>query len=149
MSLGQTIRPDLEELIKNIAQKNTFYGNRISPSIMDKFIIEERQDGAGILVPYWISVLQKGRGPRRSSKSSGLIKKIYKWMQNKGMFKSATAKGKLAEARFMTMYINKYGNKQFRNKVFLDIYETERKKTIAKIDKKINDAITKITMDVI
>ena len=149
MSVGKTIRPYLEELVKAIGQKNNFYGNRISPSIMAKFVVEERLDGAGILVPYWISVLQKGRGPRRSNKSSGLSKIIYKWMQKNSMFRSTTNKGKLAEARFMTMYINKYGNKQFQNKVFIDIYETERKKTIAKIDKEISTVLNKVTMDVI
>jgi len=113
------------------------------------FTIEERSDGAGIVVPYWIGVLQRGRGPRRSTKSAGLVKIIYKWMEKNGMFRSATAKGKMNEARFMTLYINKYGNKQFRSKTFVDIYESERKKTIDKIDLKIEKTISKITMQII
>ena len=147
--IGIDLKPELQELIDNIAKKNMYSGNRISDSIMKLFEIEVRDDGAGILVPYWISVTQRGRGPRKSTKSSNLWKKIYKWMQRRNMFKSGTAKGKINEAKYVTWYINKYGNKQFRSKVFVDIYETERKKTIEKIDKKFSLIIGKITMDVL
>ena len=147
--IGDELKPELQELIDNISKKNMYSGNRISDSIMKLFEIEVRDDGAGILVPYWLGVLQRGRGPRKSNKNSGLIKIIYRWMEKRNMFRSTTAKGRLGEARFMTMYINKYGNKQFRNNVFIDIYETERKKTIKKIDDKFGLLIGKITMDVI
>ena len=147
--IGIDLKPELQELINNIAKRNMYSGNKISDSIMKLFEIEVRDDGAGILVPYWISVLQRGRGPRRSTKSSGLVKIIYRWMQKRNMFKSSTAKGKLNEAKYLTWYINKYGNQQFRSKVFVDIYETERKKTIEKIDNKFSLIIGKITMDVI
>ena len=147
--IGIDLKPELQELIDNIAKKNMYSGNRISDSIMKLFEIEVRDDGAGILVPSWISVMQRGRGPRKSTKSSNLWRKIYKWMQRRNMFKSGTAKGKINEAKYVTWYINKYGNKQFRSKVFVDIYETERKKTIEKIDKKFSLIIGKITMDVL
>ena len=147
--IGIDLKPELQELIDNIAKRNMYSGNKISDSIMKLFQIEVRDNGAGILVPYWISVLQRGRGPRRSTKSSGLVKIIYRWMQKRNMFKSNTAKGKLNEAKYVTWYINKYGNKQFRSKTFIDIYETERKKTIEKIDNKFSLIIGKITMDVI
>ena len=147
--IGIDLKPELQELIDNIAKRNMYSGNKISDSIMKLFEIEVRDTGAGILVPYWISVLQRGRGPRRSTKSSGLVKIIYRWMQKRNMFKSSTAKGKLNEAKYLTWYINKYGNQQFRSKVFVDIYETERKKTIEKIDNKFSLIIGKITMDVI
>ena len=116
---------------------------------MRMFHVELRADGAGILVPYWIGVLQRGRGPRKKSKSSGLQKKIYAWMQRRGMFKSSTAKGKQAEARGMTWYINKYGTQHFRSKVFLDIYEIETKKTIRRIDRNFSLLIGKITSDIL
>jgi len=143
------LKPELAELIKNISQKNTYSGNKISDSIMRLFTIEETDFNAGITVPYWLGVLQRGRGPRKSTKDYGLINIIYRWMQRRGMFRSGTDKGKMNEARFMTWYINRYGNKQFRNQIFIDVYETERKKTIEKIDKKFNEQIGKITMDVI
>ena len=149
MSVAELIKPDLDALIVAIGKRNMYSGNKISDSIMRLFVVELRADGAGILVPYWIGVLQRGRGPRRSTKSSGLHKKIYKWMEKNNMFTSATTKGRINEAKSMTWYINKYGNKQFRSKVFIDIYETERKKTITRIEEKISAEISKITMDVI
>ena len=147
--IGIDLKPELQELIDNIAKKNMYSGNKISDSIMKMFEIEVRADGAGILVPYWLGVLQRGRGPRKSTKNYNLWQIIYKWMQRRNMFKSGTAKGKINEAKYVTWYINKYGNKQFRNKIFVDIYETERKKTIEKIDKKFSLIIGKITMDVL
>jgi len=149
MNIGQQIAPFLEELQKNIAQKNTFYGNKVSPTIMKLFEVEIRNDGAGLLVPYWIGVLQRGRGPRKNTTDHGLRNKMYRWMSSRGLFRSATTKGKRNEARFMAMYINKYGNKQFRTKTFIDIYDTERKKTIKKIDNQFGMMIGEITMDVI
>jgi len=146
---GIDLKPELEELIKNISQKNGYYGNKIPDSIMKMFEVEIREDGAGVLVPYWIPVLQKGRGPRRGTKDYGLVKRIYRWMERRGMFRSATPKGKMNEARFMTLYINKHGNQHFRSKVFIDVYDSERKKTIEKINKKFALAIRAITMQVI
>lgn len=143
------LKPEMAELIKNISQKNMYSGNKISESIMRMFTIEETDFNCGIIVPYWLSVLERGRGPRRSSIDTGLWKRIYRWMESRNMFKSGTAKGKINEAKFVTYYINKYGNKQFRNKVFVDIYKTEREKTITKINEKFEKEIHKITMDVI
>jgi len=149
MSFIESIRPELEELIRNISQKNMFYGNKIPDSIMRQFEIEAKETSIGILVPYWLSVLEHGRGKRKSSKESGLANKIYEWMRSRNMFRSTTEKGKRNEARFITWYINKYGNKQFRTKVYVDVYTTERKKAIEKIDKKFALEISKITTEVI
>jgi len=147
--IGIELKPELEELIRNISQKNMYSGNKIPESIMRQFEIETTDTSAGILVPYWLSVLEHGRGKRRSNKDSGLVNKIYAWMQKRNMFRSVTDKGKMNEAKFLTWYINKYGNKQFRSKVFVDIYTAERKKTIEKINQKFSLAIGKITMEVI
>ena len=146
---GDLIKADLEELVENISKRNMYSGNKIPESIMDMFVIEIREDGGGVLVPYWLGVLQRGRGPRKGTKDFGLVNKIYRWMQKRNMFKTSTDEGKFNEARSMTWYINKYGNQQFRNKVFVDIYETERQRTIAKIDKKFDSILSKITMEVI
>jgi hypothetical protein len=147
--IGIDLKPELQEMIRLISQKNMYSGNKISDSIMKMFQIEITELYDGILVPYWLGVLQRGRGPRKSNVDTGLVKKIYRWMEKHNMFKSGTAKGKLAEARYMTWYINHFGNKQFRNKVFIDVYESVRKQTIEKINKKFGDKINKITMDVI
>jgi len=143
------LKPELQELIKNISQKNTFYGNKIPDSIMKMFEIEDKDLSIGILVPYWLGVLQRGRGPRKGTKSYGLVNIIFRWMQRRGMFRSATEKGQWNEARFMTWYINRYGNAQFRSRVFIDVYKTEREKTIKKIYDKFSLEISKITMQVI
>jgi len=143
------IKPELQKLIQAIGTKSMFYGNPVPPSILALLTIEETENNCGILAPFWIGVLQRGRGPRRSNKSYGLSKIIYKWMEKRGMFRSDTAKGKQNEARFMTLYINKYGNAHFRSGRYIDIYDTERKKTIAEIDRKFSLMIGKITMDVI
>jgi len=143
------LKPELKNLIEEISKKNMYSGNKIPDSIMKLFEIIETDGMIGILVPYWIGALQRGRGARKSNKSSGLEDKIYRWMRKRNMFKSKTAKGKKNEARYLTWYINKYGNQQFRSKVFVDIYETERKKTIEDINKKFSLSISKITMEVI
>jgi hypothetical protein len=147
--IGIDLKPELEEMIKLISQKNTYSGNKISDSIMKMFEIEITDLHDGILVPYWLSVLEHGRGPRKSNVDTGLWKRIYRWMEKHNLFKSVTAKGKIREVKFMTWYINKYGNQQFRNKTFIDIYTEIRKQTIEKINEKFSDKISKITMEVI
>jgi len=147
--IGINLKPELEEMIKLISQRNMYSGNKIPDSIMKMFEIEITELHDGILVPYWLGVLERGRGPRKSNVDTGLYKKIYRWMEKHNLFKSSDAAARLREAKFMTLYINKYGNRQFRNKAFVDIYTTVRKQTIEKIDKKFGEVIGKITMDVI
>lgn len=149
MSLAVDITPDLQELIRNISQRNTYYGNRIPDSIMKQFEIETLENSAGVLVPFWIAVLEHGRGPRKSNRDTQLWKRIYAWMQRRGLFTSNTAKGRINEAKSMTWYINKYGNKQFRTKTFIDVFTTETERTIEKIYNKYGLAIGKITSDVL
>jgi hypothetical protein len=143
------LKPEFEELISAISKRNGYYGNKIPASIMKMFEVVISENGGGILVPYWISVLQKGRGPRKSTKDHGLWKILYRWMDKKNMFESASAEGKINEAKRMTWWINKHGNQHFQSGVFVDVFESERKKTIEKINKKFVLAISKITMDII
>ena len=143
------LRPELESMIKEISTKNMYSGNKISDSIMKMFEVEIKELNAGILVPFWLGVLQRGRGPRKSNQDHKLYLKIYQWMQKRGMFRSMTPEGKIREAKSMTWYINKYGNQQFRNKTFIDIYESVRKKTIENIEKKFGDTINKITYNIL
>jgi hypothetical protein len=147
--IGIDLRPELEEMIRLIGERNSYSGNKISDSIMKMFSIEIAELHDGILVPYWLGVLERGRGPRKSNVDSGLWKKIYAWMEKHNKFKSGTAEGKIREAKSVTWYINKYGNKQFRNKTFIDVYTTVRKETIEKINKKFSDKIDKITMEIL
>jgi hypothetical protein len=149
--IGIDLKPELQELVDNIARKNMYSGNKIPESIMKMFSIEITELHDGILVPYWLGVLERGRGPRKSSVDSGLYLKIKRWMRKRNMFKSKTAKGQDNEAKQLTWYINHWGNKQFNkgNPIFVDIYNKERKITIDKINKKFSDKISKITMEVL
>lgn len=147
--IGIDLKPELEEMVKLIGQRNSYSGNKISDSIMKMFEVEITELHDGILVPYWLGVLERGRGPRKSNTDTGLYKKIYRWMEKRNMFTSGDAKGKLREAKYVTYYINKYGNQQFRNKIFVDVYTSIRKQIIEKINKKFEDKISKITMDIL
>lgn len=147
--IGIDLRSELEQMIMEISNRNMYSGNKISSSVMALFDIEITELHDGILVPYWLGVLERGRGPRKSTTDSGLYLKIYKWMSRRNMFKSSTEEGKIREAKYLTWYLNKYGNKQFRSKVYIDVYSTVRKQIIEKINKKFSDKISKITMDVI
>ena len=143
------LKPELNNMIQQISMKNTYSGNKISDSIIRMLLIEETELSIGIVAPFWLGVLERGRGPRRSNVDSGLWKKIFKWMEKRNLFKSSSPEGKMREAKSMTWYINKYGNQQFRNKVFVDIYESIRKKTIEDIDMKFGLSISKITYDIL
>ncbi len=143
------LKPELSEMIQGISQRNMYSGNKIPESIMRMFTIIENDLHIGIEVPFWLGVLERGRGPRKSTQDSGLWKKIYKWMESRGMFRSETPKGKINEAKRLTWYINKYGNKHFRSKTFVDIYKSEREKCIKKIEEKFSLEISRITMDVL
>lgn len=143
------IEPILKEFINNIANRTMYSGARIPESIMRQIVIEITETSQGVIAPYWLGVLQKGRGPRKSTKDHGLVKIIYKWMEKRNLFRSVTNEGKFSEAKSMTWYLNKYGNKHFRSKVFIDVYTTERQRTIERINQKYGEAITKITVDIL
>ena len=143
------LNTELKQFIDNIGKRNMYSGNKIPESIMKQFVIEEDDYHIGIEVPYWLGVLERGRGPRRSTKDSGLWKKIYRWMERKNMFRSRTDKGRISEAKGLTWYINKHGNEQFRKKVYIDIYNSERRMLIEKIDERFSFFIGKITTDIL
>lgn len=143
------LNTEMQGLIDKISRRSMFSGNKIPESIMRMFEIKETDKSIGILVPWWIPVLQKGRGPRKSTKDTQLYKRIYRWMQKNNKFVSTTEEGKLSEAKSMTWYINKYGNKHFRDGRFVDIYKTAREETLKEIDVKFGHNIDKITMDVL
>ena len=104
---------------------------------------------ATVTVPYWFSITEHGRGVRKSSKNYNLDQKIYKWMQDRNMFKSQTAKGRINEARGLTWYINKYGTKQFRNKEFRDVYTSETQKLVMEVNRMALTQVKKITSDLV
>lgn len=143
------LQPILSRFVAQIATRNMYGGNKIPASVMRMIQVEIRDNGGGVTAPYWLSVLEQGRGARKSNKDHGLVKIIYKWMAKRGMFRSSTPEGKMSEAKGMTWYINKYGNQQFRAKAFVDIYTQARQQTIAEIEQEYSLAIGKITQDII
>jgi hypothetical protein len=143
------LKPVLQKLIDEISHKHTYGGRVLSPSIVKLLVVEEREDGAGVLAPAWLSVVERGRGKRKSDQDSGLVKRIYAWMQRHNMFKSRTPKGKKSEARFITWYINKYGNKQFREKAFIDVYTRARAQCVDGVMKEYELAIGEVTKDIL
>ena len=143
------ITPELRQFVDTIATRNTYHGNRISKSLMDMIEIEVREDGAGVLAPYWFPVFEHGRGPRKSNKDHELWKKIYQWMRKRNMFKSKTEAGRINEAKGLTWYINKYGWQQFRSKVFVDIYTQARDETIEAVSNKYVLSMEQITQEIL
>jgi hypothetical protein len=149
--IGIDLKPELDEMVSLIGQKNVYRGHKVSDSIMRMFEVEITDLHDGVLVPYWIGILEHGRGPwlGRIFGNPLLRVRIYNWMKKHNMFRSKTESGKRGEAFVIARYINKHGNEQFRKGIYMDVYNTVRKETITKIDKKFGFAINKITMEVI
>jgi hypothetical protein len=143
------LKPHLDRFVATIAARTTYSGQPVSASIMKMIEVEIRANGGGVTAPYWLGVLERGRGVRKSTTDSGLRYKIYNWMKRRNMFRSKTTEGQMAEAKSLTWYINKYGNQQFRTKTFIDIYTKAREQTIADVNKEYEIAIGKITFDII
>jgi hypothetical protein len=149
--IGIDLRPELEEMVKLISQKNSYSGNKISDSIMAMFTIEITELHDGILVPYWLGVLERGRGPWRGRNIGNplLRVRIYNWIIKHNLFSDKTDRERKGLAFVIARKINKLGNEQFRKGVFVDVYNTVRKDTIKKIEEKFSKEISKITMDVL
>ena len=143
------IDSELKTLIAAIASARTYSGRPVSSSIMAQIEIETRLNGAGILAPFWLSVLERGRGPRKSTKSSDLWRRIYAWMDKNNLFTAKTERGRENEAKRVTWYMNKHGNQHFRDKQFIDVYTAARKKCIADVEKKYTEFAFKITSDIL
>jgi hypothetical protein len=118
---------------------------------MAMFTIEITELHDGILVPYWLGVLERGRGPWRGRNIGNplLRVRIYNWIIKHNLFSDKTDRERKGLAFVIARKINKLGNEQFRKGVFVDVYNTVRKDTIKKIEEKFSKQISKITMDVI
>ena len=139
-------------MLKSIEQILNEYTDTIRkamPASVAKLIeVEIRDNGAGVLAPFWLPVLERGRAPRKNSADHKLYTKIYDWMAKRNMFKSKTEKGRINEAKSLTWFINKYGTKMYRDGVFKDVYSRETEKAIEKIDKAIQLEAYKITREI-
>ena len=149
--IGIDLKPELEQMVQLISQKNTYSGNKVSDSIMAMFEVEITDLHDGVLVPYWLGVLERGRGPWRGQNTGNPLLRvlIYNWIIKHNIFNDKNDKEKKGIAFVIARKINKEGNKQFRKHTFVDIYTEVRKQTIEKINKKFSDQISKITMDIL
>ena len=151
--IGIDLKPELEEMVRLIGQRPVYRGRKLSDSLAKLMVVEITDLHDGVLVPYWFGVVEKGRGPWLGQNIGNplLRVRIYNWMKKHNLFsaKASTEEKKRGEAFAVAKKINKFGNEQFRNHVYIDVYNTVRAETIKKIDKKFGFAINKITMDVI
>jgi hypothetical protein len=137
------VKKQLDEVVNRIFRESrTYYGQPVSPSLRKLVIVEGGSLEGKILVPYWFSTLQKGRGTRKSNKTtfdqrglSDFGRALYDWMDRRGMFTSQTEKGKINEAKGLAWYINKYGTKHYRSGVYVDIYDTIVKEAVEELRK--------------
>ena len=135
--------------VEQILNEYTDTIRKAMPASVAKLIeVEIRNNGAGVLAPLWLPVLERGRAPRKNSADHKLYTKIYDWMTKRNMFKSKTEKGRINEAKSLTWFINKYGTKMYRDGVFKDIYSRETEKAIENIDKAIQLEAYKITREI-
>ena len=110
---------------------------------------EYHSEGITVLVPFWFPITEKGRGPRKASQESNLWMKIYEWMERRNMFRSRTPQGKINEAKGLTWYINKYGTRQFREKLYKDIYTTATQEVKDRLAKDFKQKVLQIASDVV
>lgn len=140
----------LDDFINEMFSKWRMYGGGMATDGMKKLVNKEvDQVSAKAVVPYWFPVFEKGRGVRKSNVYQEFDKRIYEWMQKKNLFKSKTEKGKINEAKSLAWYINKYGNKHFRSKQFIDVYTNLIPKYADKAAKKYGDWAVTVASDLI
>lgn len=73
----------------------------------------------------YVSVLERGRPPRKSSTESQTFKdNLKQWIQARGLDYRGTQEGLERLAKFLRWHINKNGTKLFRSRNRLDIYTT-------------------------
>ena len=148
------IKKRCQQLVDDIFNKGkTYWGKPLSKSIKALIAVEGDKNNGRVIVPYWFSVVQNGRGPMRPGTKStfdnrGLsvfAQAIYLWMEKYGRFESVTEKGKINEAWMVAKYINKHGDRHFQSKKYIDIYDTLIKQLVKDIEKEISSVALTIT----
>jgi hypothetical protein len=122
------------KVIDNISK----HGTKLSDKTKALIEIQTTVISGAIVVPFWFPIFEHGRGPKKNAvyaagemtvagvKLKGLEVILYKWLQRHNKFKKKTERGRAYEARHMRWYMNKYGNKLYRDLKgsSLDIYST-------------------------
>ena len=136
---------DLKKILDDYA---TTIKAKMPDSVAKLIEVEVRTNGGGVLAPFWLPVLERGRAPRKKNIDHKLYYKIYAWMAKRNMFKSRTVQGKRAEAKALTWFINKYGTKLFRDKGFKEVYSKETVKVVEKLTEAIGNRAFAITKEI-
>lgn len=148
----------LKKLVEDIfAQGKTIHGRNIAGKELT--VVEGDKISGRVLVPFWLPVFQYGRGPMKDTTTkwetfngyslSSFQRAIYTWMEKYNLFESRTDKGKINEAKGLAWYINKYGNKQYRDGRYIDIYDTLTNKAIDDITNDYGNEMLTITSELI
>jgi hypothetical protein len=161
------IKKSCEELVEDIFSKGkTIHGNKLSSKIKDMVVVEGNKNSARVLVPYWFSVTQYGRGKRKTNNTewtdTGLVNRkgeavlistfqlaLYEWMKKYNRFQSRTPLGKVNDAKSLAYYINANGNYHHRQKVYIDIYDTLTIKLVEDLTKEVGRIALRITSELI
>lgn len=141
-----SIQAEVEQFVNRIKAK---LPNSLADLVIATYDNSQASRKATVMVPYWFPIVEHGRGPRKSGVSSDLWVKIYRWMEARNMFKSTTSKGKINEAQSLTWYINKYGTKQFRERIYKDIYTSETRALQVAVRANALATVKKITSDLV
>jgi hypothetical protein len=150
----------LDKLVDDIfAKGKSFYNAPLSLSLKPLVHVEGDKNSGKVIVPRWFPVTQKGRGPRKTTKTTWTNFKgyemstfqlaIYLWLEKKNGFESTTDAGKINEAKGLAWYINKYGNKHYRSGVYIDIYDTLVKELTIEVRKQFMVEAVRITSELV
>lgn len=155
MALEKILHSFLQKMVTRIKGNSTRAGQVASGSTLadmeEKVNVFEKNFVSGvILVPRHFEVLEKGRGPRKSNKSSNLSQKIEDWLATKSIVPDQGTRKQLA--RFMTLRMNKFGSKLFQSDGRTDIFTNvlnESDPVTDVISKAEGDLIANITKNLI
>lgn len=148
-----------ENILNRILSESKSYHGHSLTGLRPLFQVEGGRDSATIYAPYWVDALQRGRGARKSNKTtwsnlngyemSALQLALYRWMEKHNSFRSSTEKGKINDAKSLAFYINKYGTKQYREGKYIDIYDTIIKQAAEQLYEDVGREAVRITSNAV
>ena len=103
-----TDRDIIEDFLIKIKNKLLERIPTVTGTTADSLEVKTNPQGGQLLGAAHIGAVEYGRGPRKSTASSGMAEKIQVWLQAKGM------DSEWDNAVGLTMHINKHGTALFR-----------------------------------
>ena len=149
----------LNDLVNDMFAKGKSYHGKPLTSLRPLVEVQGNSGSGRVLVPFWWSTLQHGRGKRETTKTewrnfkgykmSTMQRAIYRWMQKNGRFTAQSDAGRINEAKSVTWYINKHGNKHFQERRYIDIYDTLVNETVNDMTAKVGQQAVKIASELV